>query len=56
VYGGSHKDSFTTFEICTGIPDVYLNLELDAKHKNTAEKILEELFFILKVLTSYIHK
>ena len=34
VYGGSSKDTFTTFEIGEGIPKVYLNLELNTNSEH----------------------
>ena len=35
AYGGSSKDTFTTFEIGEEIPKVYLNLELNTTPTNT---------------------
>jgi hypothetical protein len=35
VYGGSSKDTFTTFEIGEEIPKVYLNLELTTTTTNS---------------------
>jgi uncharacterized glyoxalase superfamily protein PhnB len=34
VYGGSSKDTFTTFEIGEEIPKVYLNLELNTNSEH----------------------